>query len=856
MKRLATLALAFLLFLSGVPLVAAFEMERPPTLTDINKRVQSLNFTEEASVGIGVHICEYKEHSQEDLFNGNDGVVLRVAATANTRKAITYKYLTYEILYDWVDANQPTGITGDNNGAWFNLPFPVRFFGGPGAQNESFTYTKVWVCGNGFLSFDNSNSTSATPSIGNPAKPNALMSVYWTDLSPAGGSIKYWADDTQFVVLWDNVLNKNNGYRETFEVVIKYQRTPTYRDQNRFMFLYRNVSGYAHVGIEDQEGYKYMCATASSGIEIEWSTEDRAGEIKEMVIIAEKSDGAAKIWMIGEPYLRGYNMHWISREGDSESLYSMALRGGLTLLMTEAAGAVGGLIGGLSMGMLLLTVELAPYFSTELYKVHELDVEHAGVTENFAYVNVSAAQDGALRWPVDAELSDTIVWVFTDDDGTHSIKLTALLKYYSFESYTEEVISTSVNVTVVSDAGNTRDDARQVEPGKYLAYVDDIYDKNDYYQLAVPSGKWVNVLMTPPSDMDFDLYLYDQYGNELDSSEETGDGIEHVYYKATYTGDYYVRVYARDGRGLYEVDMKIEDSGPPGGCPFVSVWNGIGYVTDNNLLPASETSTGIDVEDYYRLEQPLVRRDGKYYLLLSEFEREHSYFDRVRLMAVDHDVDVNVALTPTGEILTYTNPHTPLSAADKHGKDWLETINSMDSSHYQGSAGEWLLLDFGSLDTSQAVKLVLRANMEILPKSPCIHVQALNSAGEWIDAAILQTRKNMSTRIIDLSSYLQNVNDNIQIRLYFTSKHKIDYVGLDTSRSADLKIRYANLAYALHSTQGDVKDKLMKTDGTHAELLPGQQIEVAFTQPQNTRQTRTLILYTKGHYHTITSQNP
>jgi len=246
-------------------------------------------------------------------------------------------------------------------------------------------------------------------------------------------------------------------------VVIKNERYPEYRDQNKFMFLYKNVSGWGQVGIEDQEGYKYTDAYAENGKELLWLTENRAREIKEMVIIAEKSDGNAEIWMMGDPLLKGYNMYWESEEGDQEGLYSMALKGGLTLLMTEAAGMISGPIGGLSMEVLLLSIELAPYFSTELYKVHELAIEHAGTTENFAYVNVSAKQDYNLQWPVDVELSDTIEWVFKDDDGTHSIKLTALLKYYSFESYSEEIISTSVDLTLVRDAGSTRATARMAD---------------------------------------------------------------------------------------------------------------------------------------------------------------------------------------------------------------------------------------------------------------------------------------------------------------------------------------------------------------------------------------------------------
>jgi len=58
------------------------------------------------------------------------------------------------------------------------------------------------------------------------------------------------------------------------------------------------------------------------------------------------------------------------------------------------------------------------------------------------------------------------------------------------------------------------------------------------------------------------------------------------------------------------------------------------------------------------------KEDGSYSLLLSEFENEHDFFDQVQFLAVDPSSNVNVAVSPYGEILTYTNPFTPKSAID------------------------------------------------------------------------------------------------------------------------------------------------------------------------------------------------
>lgn len=236
---------------------------------------------------------------------------------------------------------------------------------------------------------------------------------------------------------------------------------------------------------------------------------------------------------------------------------------------------------------------------------------------------------------------------------------------------------------------------------------------------------------------------------------------------------------------------------------------------------------------------------------ISEFENEHSYIDNVRLIAVDHDPNVNIAVTLDGQILTYGNPNSPVSAVDNYGCDWLPAMLEADDAYYRGFPGDYLLLDFGTLDVSQAAKLVLRANVEF-KKDWCIHVQTLNETGEWTDAAALRTRYHWSTIILDLADYLPNPDGTLKIRLYFTGIHKIDYVGLDTTLQAEVEIKYAPLVSAVHSTQGNVKKLLRKDDSIYAELVPGEQITLKFTLPNTEKtKTRTFIIYIEGHYETI-----
>jgi len=296
--------------------------------------------------------------------------------------------------------------------------------------------------------------------------------------------------------------------------------------------------------------------------------------------------------------------------------------------------------------------------------------------------------------------------------------------------------------------------------------------------------------------------------------------------------------------------------GSGGGCPYVYTWNGLAYVLDNNVLGSCEVNGGADVEDFYRLEQAMAPHYvgdcfSVYSIMLGEFENEHSYLDQVRLLVIDHDSNVGVAVTSEGRILTYTDPNPPISAVDSYGYSWLHWLLEPDDNYYRGYPGDWLLIDFGSLDVSQAAKLILRTNLEWKEKT-CIHVQILNETGGWIDTAILRTRYHWSTLIVDLSQYLPNPDGSLKIRLYFTGIHKIDYVGLDTSPQQNIQVYTTPPILTKHSENGKITYKLLLNDQIYAELLPGQQIQIYFTLPnQPNNKTRTFIIYIEGHYQTI-----
>jgi hypothetical protein len=292
-----------------------------------------------------------------------------------------------------------------------------------------------------------------------------------------------------------------------------------------------------------------------------------------------------------------------------------------------------------------------------------------------------------------------------------------------------------------------------------------------------------------------------------------------------------------------------------GGCPYIAAWNGTGYKVDNNILPDSEMSAGHDVKDYYKIQQQLVptltsKIFSLYSLKIQEWEHEHDYIDQVRLLAVDHPDDVNVAVSPTGEILTYKHPASPISATSNDGTDVLQLLKTADGNYYQGYDGSYITVTFAAADVSSGAKLVIFDSDMFYKDSP-IYIQVLNANDQWNTVAVFHTRINWVTDVINMTGYLPDAQGNLKVRLCFVSKDEIDYIGLDTTPQANIQVHEAKLLNALSSSGGDVTYLLKADDEKYAELVPGQQIRLTFQLPTNRNGQRTFIFYAEGHYETI-----
>lgn len=213
-----------------------------------------------------------------------------------------------------------------------------------------------------------------------------------------------------------------------------------------------------------------------------------------------------------------------------------------------------------------------------------------------------------------------------------------------------------------------------------------------------------------------------------------------------------------------------------GSCPYIYTWNGERFEFFSDCLWAAPlglvqaTGDMAPTREWENLLIPgdkLKSRDGQYVLQLTEELWEAAYFDEVKLVAVDHPVDVSIFTNEkvgspemaAHRIHTVRNALLPLSARDGLGRDLLPGLSAMDGNYVQPFAGrimqgvvdEWTMeFDLGKISdddgtkpdnvrlfllgwvfpTDTSLNQAIVQNPKIDPPAPP-SLEVINADGEW-----------------------------------------------------------------------------------------------------------------------------
>ncbi len=147
----------------------------------------------------------------------------------------------------------------DDETEQYNLGFDFTFYGA--------TYSSVWVNSNGALQFDDNDDDYE---VGDQIEDDygRVIAPFWADLDPdEGGDIYYntlgTLGDRRFVVTWDDVIDYEEEFNNTFQVILY--------ETGLIQFGYQSLLGSGDnddedvIGVSRGDGINYNYFTAADG---------------------------------------------------------------------------------------------------------------------------------------------------------------------------------------------------------------------------------------------------------------------------------------------------------------------------------------------------------------------------------------------------------------------------------------------------------------------------------------------------------------------------------------------------------------------------------------------------------------
>lgn len=294
--------------------------------------------------------------------------------------------------------------------------------------------------------------------------------------------------------------------------------------------------------------------------------------------------------------------------------------------------------------------------------------------------------------------------------------------------------------------------------------------------------------------------------------------------------------------------FEIKPGSPPSGCPFLYTWDGSEYVEDNNILAASDIDSS-EVTEYYQLEQPPGEEQNRCLLQLREFEQEHTYLDKIELLAIYHLNNVKTGVTTEGDIIAYEDELLPIACFDTFGQSYLELILDRDSTYFQGFEGDELVIDFGEIevDSEDALHFVIVDKPPGPQPMPSIAVSVYKN-GDWHYVERLLHRRNWWSQMI---RPVEEGQDSLKIKLTWYEEQKLDYVSLAKAESEGFITKRCPLISAMHSNAGWVRRKLLFDDEDYADLVPGDTMTLKFAFFDIEWAQEDFVFMSNGYYATV-----
>lgn len=292
---------------------------------------------------------------------------------------------------------------------------------------------------------------------------------------------------------------------------------------------------------------------------------------------------------------------------------------------------------------------------------------------------------------------------------------------------------------------------------------------------------------------------------------------------------------------------------PPGGCPYVYTWNGNTWIEENNILPQSQDPTllGQNVTDYYQLFTKPVEEDGKYYLAISEYEEDKSYFDQFKLLVIDHPEETFITIDDSGTVIQFAKPAF-FANAQLDSNDVYKQLLSLDDIKTEVSESDVLSLSFEDVNSGNENWLLLVGQVEPIAKEKISGTMISKNNGGKENSATYSSfrlRRNPTYQWVLAPT---SSSSTLQIDIAWQENAQVDYTELSNKLELPFVLNETEMLSATHSVLGDIKSELMASDGIFSEMNKNEWIELSFSIPPTIDgMQRSFVFISNGRYEHI-----
>lgn len=314
-----------------------------------------------------------------------------------------------------------------------------------------------------------------------------------------------------------------------------------------------------------------------------------------------------------------------------------------------------------------------------------------------------------------------------------------------------------------------------------------------------------------------------------------------------------------------------------GSCPYLHTWNGRRFEVDNDIystarilakgenpvayVPSKEEIQNMEYTDYLSIQNNLKPKGRYYAFRLEEIRNEISWTDFAKLMVIDHPKDSMVSSDGKGNVYSYRDPDSAVIVLDGDGNTVTELVGANDEMAFRAFHGSSVVLRFAQKEKIRNAQLVIRMKgwervdgeyEPIQEGPPSVDFQVKDQDGQWQTCRSIFPRNEWDVSVVDMTPFLRD-KEGAEIRVYTTQcrtdkYNLIDFIGLDTRKQDRLDIRVLDLKKAKHSFYGDVTAKLLNKDSVYVQTYPGETIDIYFDKLLPTKQKRSFIFISRGHY--------